>query len=360
MHYSKLENPKNCNYIKITPTLQVLYYQHGGSGGGGLPENFVHDKNKYKGQLSDKAKSRLKNAIDWFCELTNEDKEIEIDGKRVIFKQTFITLTLPSTQIHSDTEIKSKLFNHFLTELRQNHNLKNYVWRAERQKNKNIHFHLACDIGIHYKILRDIWNRICNKLGYVDRYKSAIIGKGKAEYIRYLLNNGYELGKAQEYWRLHESGEFVPNSTDIHKVKNVQSMSAYINGYMCKDDSDNQKIEGRIWFISRSLARMNWSFPISENERDMLLNADTKKIEKEQCVVITESPNELKNKGFLFVYELFEYIKEITQEVRIHGSVDKVYKGIELEFNKLFYEPDPNEEKEILKSNKQFELWHHN
>ena len=124
--------------------------------------NLEDNTNKY-GELSNQAQKRLKKKLNYLMYLT-ENKEIQ--GKQIIakyqnlttqyqkskvyqspvqYKLTFITLTLPSKQIHSDNDIKSKCLNQFLIELKKNYGVNRYIWKAEKQENNNIHFHIIAD-----------------------------------------------------------------------------------------------------------------------------------------------------------------------------------------------------------------------
>ena len=126
-------------------------------------------------------------------------------NKEFWFKVNFVTLTLSSTQIHSDQIIKSQLLNQFLIEAKKKWNLNEYVWKAELQENGNVHFHILSDTFIPYNELRNCWNRIQNKLGYVDRFTQS---KGKKN----------------------------PNSTDIHSLKKINNVAQYVSKYMSKND----------------------------------------------------------------------------------------------------------------------------
>ena len=84
------------------------------------------------------------------------------------FRLTFITLTLSSRQQHTDTEIKEKLLHPFLDYMIKTYKLKFYVWKAERQRNQNLHFHLIFDKYINYAIIRDRWNHYQDRLNYLS------------------------------------------------------------------------------------------------------------------------------------------------------------------------------------------------
>jgi hypothetical protein len=191
------------------------------------PTNF--SKRTVTGLLSKNAKKRLKRAISWFVYLSKEKIAINPSTKKPFkFKLAFITLTLPSKQIHDDKIIKSVCLNQFLSEMRQFYDLKNYVWRAEIQQNGNIHFHITIDSFIHYGIINRVWNRCTEKLGYVSRARKRL-GKDKS---------------------------WSPNSTDIHSVRKIHNITAYLCKYFTNEKHNHERImTGRLWGLSQFLSK---------------------------------------------------------------------------------------------------------
>ena len=226
----------------------------------------LSNSNNHK-NLSNAAKKKATRAIKYML-LTATDKKVYNTkfNSSFFFKVAFITLTLPSEQLHSDQEIKSLCLNQFLTEARKKWGLTNYVWKAERQLNGNLHFHILLDKFIPYSELRSCWNRITNKLGYVDRFEA----------------------------KHHKRN---PNSTDIHSLWKIKDVSKYVCKYMTKKDKrtklfvsmDNVPIEnyqhitksavskgakkyldsissvGRIWACSVSLSNLTGGSDIAED-----------------------------------------------------------------------------------------------
>ena len=134
-------------------------------------KSFINSTRKNNGTLSANAKRKVSKAIEYLNTTATEKKVTEkIYGKTIKFKTTFITLTLPSQQQHPDSVIINKCLNSFLIEIIKFYNVKNYIWRAETQYHGNIHFHILADNFIPWNELRNRWNRIINKLGYVDRF----------------------------------------------------------------------------------------------------------------------------------------------------------------------------------------------
>lgn len=100
----------------------------------------------------------------------------------------FVTVTLPSDQMHSDSVINRSCLQPFLQMLKRHHGIENYFWRAEAQENGRVHFHILTDRYIGKEDLQVSWNKAVNRLGYVDRYYEA-------------------------------TGEAMPPSTEIHRVR---------------------------------------------------------------------------------------------------------------------------------------------
>ena len=154
-----------------------------------------------------------------------------------------------------------------LTEMRRDFGMLHYVWRAEKQINGNIHFHILTNVFIPHSTLRKKWNRIQDKLGYVTAYSKEMQScRSFGDYYNKYINQGsytqlmrrYLLGKATNWHN--------PNSTDIHSVKKVRNLPAYLSKYLCKASQDKHgKVEdipaellvpGKLWGLSTSLSKL--------------------------------------------------------------------------------------------------------
>lgn len=165
--------------------------------------------NQTHGKLSTKARQKAKRAIKYLLTQATTKKVYNPKFRTQFnFKVNFITLTLSSTQQHSTQVIKRVLLNQFFIEAKKKWGLENYVWRYEKQKNGNAHFHILSDKFIPWLELRETWNRIQNKLGYTAAYQ-------------------------QKY---HKKS---PNSTDIHSLKKVKNVYKYVTKYMTKAKNIN-------------------------------------------------------------------------------------------------------------------------
>jgi hypothetical protein len=194
-------------------------------------------------------------------------------GKSYKFKVAFITLTLPSKQIHSDNYIKETCLNQLLVELRIRYKVRNYLWRAEKQKNGNIHFHILVDKFIPWSELRDRWNRIINKLGYVDNYRTEM-----KEWHKNGFNVRKDLLKHWDYQKqikAYQKGKIndwsSPNSTDIHSLHKINNVKDYICKYCTKNET-NSEVQGRMWGCNYELSDIKGACEIVDQEIKSELN----------------------------------------------------------------------------------------
>lgn len=194
----------------LTPTALHIYNipEDGYNRGTKFENNKINLKmNKQKGELSEKAAKRIKQAIEWLLIRSTPKPVFNREQQRTFyFRLNFITLTLPSKQQHTDTEIKSRCLNNFLTILRQSHNVTDYLWKAETQTNGNIHFHVTTNTFIHWRDIRDAWTSSLNLLGYIDAFEAK---------------------------HRHRN----PPCTEIRKVKHIRKLAGYLSKYMAKNKS---------------------------------------------------------------------------------------------------------------------------
>lgn len=149
---------------------------------------------------------RLQSSLHWLINISNYKTVWEKKtGKCFRFKLNFITLTLSDVQQHSDQFIKSKLFDPFLKYLRRCHSVRSYIWKAETQENGNIHFHITTNQFIHWKRIRNKWNDLQTRYGYLTNY-------------------------------IASHGNFDANSTDVHAVKKTSGIISYMLKYFLKAD----------------------------------------------------------------------------------------------------------------------------
>jgi len=224
-------------YISIKPDKLSFYQlpQYGYNRTRRQKANEVNLSNtSHNGIISYKANKRIKLAIQWLLCITDKKAFIRPrNGKLYKFKVNFITLTLSGEQRHSDQVIKSQLLNHFLQVAKYKWGVKNYVWRAETQQRGAIHFHILTDKYIAWSDLRTTWNRIQGKLGYVQQY-------------------------------FEKFGKSNPNSTDIHSIRKVKNLAAYISKY-CTKASQYRSIDGKQWGLSLGLSKLKSAIAVLDS-----------------------------------------------------------------------------------------------
>jgi hypothetical protein len=201
--------------------------------------------NRVKGYLSAASSRKVRDMVEnW----VNCCKAAQIrSGKKLDFYLCFITLTLPSKQVHSDLEIKRLCLNKFLIYAKRILKVKNFIWKAEPQKNGNIHFHIIFDRFCPWREIRTIWNNILEPLGYIDNY-----------------------------YRKHGSRD--PNSIDVMSLEKdkkgnpIRFIGAYMAKYMSKTakvtGEPDRPIQGRVWGCSDGLKDLKCFCDYDDSETD--------------------------------------------------------------------------------------------
>lgn len=211
--------------------------------------HLLESKRSANGKVSEIARRKINRSIEYLLLQSQKRKGYSrITGKSVAFKIAFITLTLPSKQKHSDNKIKNICLNQFLIEISKKYKVTKYVWRAEKQKNGNIHFHVLINRYIPWEELRNVWNRIVEKLGYVTNYRKT---------MEKFHKNGFRLREnLQKHWTLSQQKKAYekgirtewnsPNTSDIHALYQVKNVKKYITKYMQKEEELINQLEQKI------------------------------------------------------------------------------------------------------------------
>ena len=234
---------------------------------GDVNQSFLRSARRNNGFLSIHAKRKMDKSVDYLLSISDRKKIYStVQQKYITYRIVFVTLTLPSKQVHTDKDITNLCLNQLFVELSKYHGVKYYIWRAEKQQNGNIHYHILINQFVEWSVLRKRWNRILNKLGYVDRYQAYM----KKFYEKGFRLTNHKLDKRTEeqqrkaYIIGQKSDWTSPNSTDIHDTRNVTDIKAYISKYMSKQpdvdlNSDNLEestliVNGRLWSCSQNLS----------------------------------------------------------------------------------------------------------
>lgn len=159
-------------------------------------------KNKNLGEITRKQKSRIQKYVELLYDASKSKKVWYNEEKKYfVYKIGFLTVTLPSMQIHTDQEIYKECLKPFLRKIKAHKEGFLYIWKAECQDNGNLHFHITTNTFLNHNYVRMLWNDCVNRLGYVDRY-----------------------------------GQLNPPSTDIRAVKNEKTLGIYMAKYLSKKE----------------------------------------------------------------------------------------------------------------------------
>jgi hypothetical protein len=196
------------SYLSIGPTHFTLFTNYSSIRGrkramAGLPPIQVK-RILDTGTMSRGARSCFMRAMSYLA-LIAKEKTVFNSEKNYHFKfrQSFITLTLPSKQMHSDNYVKQNILNQFIDALQKRYPSLSYVWRAEKQGNGNIHFHLLTDHFIPRHHINYRWRKV-------------------------LWHHGY----MQKFYDKHPTKE-AP-AAEIRKVRNDAELSMYMRKYLIK------------------------------------------------------------------------------------------------------------------------------
>lgn len=226
-------------------------------------------RQNHQNTLSQASKNKIRSSVNVMAFMRSKGVQRGFrEGRKSDCPLAFLTLTLPSLQKHPTREITSKCLSVFLQNLRNQFQTPNYVWVAEYQENANVHYHLVIDRFISHRIVRTLWNRCIEKLGYVSAYTEKFSEMSLGDYTELRnqksktnpkrISDAYNLGKL-EGWR-------NPNSTDVKGISNEKQIGAYISKYLSKGitgaESFRSQIEERdggtyaLWGRSQSLSRI--------------------------------------------------------------------------------------------------------
>lgn len=170
------------------------------------------NEEKYTGVLSPSAARNLKYRIQLLVAQARWKENVNPStGTSFKWKINFCTLTLSAPQgTLSDVTIKKQMFEPWLRIMREKFKLRSYLWRAERQMNGNIHFHVTTDSWLDLADIRTNWNNQQNKFHFISEFRES----------------------NDSPW---------PNSTDVRSTRSINDLAAYMVKYMGKDPEEHLK-----------------------------------------------------------------------------------------------------------------------
>lgn len=320
--------------------------------------------NSPSGIMNRKIRLQMKRIIYNWIEIVKKSPILE--NGYAEYYPTFITLTLPGEQMHSDKDLHATCLNRFMTMIKRTQGVKNYVWRAERQENGNLHYHIIVDKFIGHKLVRQYWNTIMEDKGYIDIYRKNQ-SKTHEKGFKYIdkKNKKWNYNKQYKAYLQGVSENWSnPNSTDIHSLKNIEDISSYICKYTTKGDEYDKmeqlkkslennsidesyyneqmeiveekiskcKIDGRIWGCSDEIKEI----------KDVSLIIGTKEIEYIESVSASSACRSVTTDHATILY-----CKEIKKILYKHPEVYKqVSEYYQLHFDIIYKDFHPYKEPE--------------
>lgn len=225
-----------------------------------LQSEINFEKKTFNGYMSKQTKSYITKILDlWYQSCKYWNRYYSKSNQASKKKLTFLTLTLPAVQIHTDNEIKRNILNHFIIACQRTGIFDYYFWRAEKQKNGNIHFHLLVDKFIDMVKLQELWCKCLEPYGYIKAYQDVY-------------------------------GSKLPPCTHIAEIPENQNIIDYVVKYVGKNECET-KVEGRIWGMSDKLRDLIAPKELVDNEMmkriDKYVNEDKKNVyDDENCTIV--------------------------------------------------------------------------
>lgn len=273
--------------------------------------------NKFNGNLSLRSQKKIiQIAQNWSDTIEFHNFNKRAQGFRSNKQLVLLTLTLSKTQKHSDHFIKRHLLGGFITKMVRHTPDTSYLWKAETQKNGNIHFHLLIDNYFPKEWIQKEWNSTQSLYGYHS--KSALVGSGCG----------------------------MP-STKIEGLRNKDNAVSYVAKYISKNE-DSRLIEGRLWGCDSMLREL---VPLvhgidKSNINHVIMNLaidEDSFIVLDECAIIKKCPAGIL-KEFTYV-DSYEYRTAVEMNMQAYERADKSplnrlkntewYKDVEKEFERI-------------------------
>jgi len=259
-----MEQKVTQQYLQVRSNAVVAYW---------LPLNTSHRRfnlqqpqlTPYSGTVTNHVKRRITSALDLLLQQADAKATAAATPEREKkLSVNFTTLTIASQQNLEVREAYDKLLRPWLRYMKDKYALKNYVWKAEYQARGQVHYHIANDIYLDWKVVRWKWNQLQRKERLLD-----------------------------DFARKH--GHFNPNGTDVHPARNINEALDYMAKEMCKENQNQIVTKGKIWDCSENLKQGRFSCEMNEENEAMIDDAVqfkfAQKIESDNCIIIkTKEP----------------------------------------------------------------------
>lgn len=191
----------------------------------GQPKQFKQGQ-AYSGAMTDGAIKRLRRCVSLLVQKSpNRMIYNPVTAGRHRFRIGFVTLTVAEQGKDTAKDVYKKCMAPWLRWARRA-GMEDYVWKAELQQRGALHYHIATNEFLHWKDIRDTWNKYQRKAGYLQKFAQA-------------------------------KGHYHANSTDVHAMRKVKNIERYLTKYMQKGVGA-AKINGKTWDASTNLKQAKY------------------------------------------------------------------------------------------------------
>lgn len=240
-------------------------------------------KQSYSGQVSAGAKKNIRRAVDLL---------LQASPRRIIyntvsssyhhFQLGFWTLSVSDRKIQPDKIVMAKCMRPFCNWLQKRNIV--YIWKAELQERRQIHYHITTNQFIHFGEIRKQWNKLQRKAGFL---------KGYAE----------------------RHGHYNPNSVDVHTVVNLKDIEAYLVKYITKQQGREfchsgfpsvvvpDLIDGKVWGCSRCLTERRFETELDSSIWSEALKHKLKYLDN--CTIVKAPGAKLLGRADSIKYQIF-------------------------------------------------------
>jgi hypothetical protein len=202
----------------------------------------------YQGEIKFRSRRLIEKRFDaWFRSLQVLNKFNETHGIRENYRFVMVTLTLCAKQFHNDKYIKLKMLKPFIKKMEKDYKVQNWAWKAESQKNGNIHFHIVIDKFVPKKWINKTWETYLDKMGYLKIFQE-------------------------------KTNKKHPPAANVLGQDKMLNPVSYLTKYYVKEEV-SRKINGALWRMSDKLLKLqNFTYNLSwKEENNILKTAEIRK-----------------------------------------------------------------------------------
>lgn len=331
------------NFGTLNPTAMTVVYQKREKKRSTL-QRYISSinlmDNAHRDKVSAQSLKKIRHSVNWLVMLAL-DKEVTDPVTKYThpYKCGLATLSLPSeTEQVSPEFFRTVLLTSILDAMEYHFNLKNYVWKIERQKRGALHAHITIDQYIPHEWLRSQWTKLLRKHGLTQAYHDRFSSLSLKQYIQYRIATDNtnrsksfpsHLAYIKSLIKAHRAGEKTnwqsPNCTDIHAVRSVKSLAAYLSKYISKDPELGEGFKGRFWACSQSLNKVrNQKFHVPDKWYPYFMSCAERVCERiEDILVFYNNGQDCHFLGGLF------FFNRNAEAVRSHPLLKSLFDAVQ-------------------------------